>query len=102
MIWVHSKQKAEGKEDFRKRHIEKAEKYLKEIQSKLNKRNLRTLEGIKKAVKKATLKVEKFIQVNITGPFNHEMRQILRIANKESQKTWNLETKWLRGGGRMS
>jgi len=33
------------------------------------------------------------------GPFNRKVRQILRIANKKSQKTWTLETKWLRGGG---
>lgn len=89
LLWVHSSSKAEQDEHRRRVKIEKAEQFLKDLDSKLNQYYLKTEEQIQKAIEKGLGKTRQFFDIEIIAKE--------KITNKqEGRGRPGPNTKWIK------
>lgn len=86
IIWIYSSAKAKASEEFRNRHIEKAEEQLNKIKQGLNKRHLRCRERIEKEIQKATKNVKDLFSVDLRETTSIENKYIGRGKPSENKK----------------
>lgn len=92
VIWVYNSVKDASEKSFRCRGIEKADTKLKEIERKLNKRNLKDKKSIEKAVSTATKGVGKLFNIEITENKSIKLVHLKKGRPSKSAQPIEVET----------